>query len=126
MKRAFSATLVAFALMFLPAIVPIPESIAQAPTPAPAPEVRTSKINLTVEQRHIIRELVREQKVAPAAIDAKVAAGDPVPQQVELHPIPQLIGQKVPQVKSHRFFVTREQIVLVDPNDNRIADVIEE
>jgi hypothetical protein len=48
-----------------------------------------------------------------------------VPQQVELHPIPSLIGQKVPQVKAHRYFVTQEQIVLVDPNDNRIAEVIE-
>src|SRR5688572_29325009 len=103
-------------------------SISLAPAQGPGNRetpTATRTINLTVEQRHVIRELVREQKVEPATLDAKLAAGDLVPQQVELHPIPTLIGQKVPQVKSHRFFVTREQIVLVDPNDNRIADVIE-
>ena len=103
---------------------PLHLSRAQGPGNREAPAA-TRTVNLSVEQRHIIRELVREQKVAPATLDAKVAAGDTVPQQVELHPIPPLIGQKVPQVKSHRYFVTREQIVLVDPNDNRIADVIE-
>ncbi len=100
-------------------------SLALAQGPGGQPPAATRTVNLTVEQRHIIRELVREEKVAPATVDAKVAAGETVPQQVQLHPIPTLIGQKVPQVKSHRFFVTREQIVLVDPTDNRIADVIE-
>ena len=79
MKRAFSATLVAFALMFLPAIVPIPESIAQAPTPAPAPEVRTSKINLTVEQRHVIKEIVKDLPVAKAPADAPITTGSAAP-----------------------------------------------
>jgi len=39
--------------------------------------------------------------------------------------MPAEIGTKVPQVKTHRFFVTADRIVLVNPNDNRIADVIE-
>ena len=38
--------------------------------------------------------------------------------------MPTLVGQKVPQVKTHRFFVTGQQIVIVDPKDNKVADVI--
>jgi len=34
------------------------------------------------------------------------------------------VAQKVPQVKSHRFFLTAQQIVIVDPKDNKVADVI--
>lgn len=101
---------------------------AQAPAQAPAnPEVpaATRTVNLTLEQRHVIRELVRDLKLAPAPGDAKVAAGDTVSGQVELRPVPALIGQKVPQIKSHRFYVTQKQIVIVDPQDPKVAEVIE-
>jgi hypothetical protein len=99
---------------------------ARAQTP-PNPDVpaTTRTVNLTLEQRHVIRELVRELKVDRAADDLKVAAGDDVPGKVELHPIPALIGQKVPQIKAHRFFVTERQIVIVDPQDQRVVEVIE-
>ena len=95
---------------------------AQAPgnKDVPAP---TRTINLSLEQRHIIRELVAELKTTP--VDAKVSAGDAVPKGVELQPIPALIGQKVPQIKAHRFFVTPKQIVLVEPQEDKVVEVIE-
>ena len=98
----------------------------RAQTP-PNPDVPTTArtVNLTLEQRHVIRELVRELKVDQAADDLKVAAGDDVPGKVELRPIPALIGQKVPQIKAHRFFVTQRQIVIVDPQDQKVVEVIE-
>jgi Protein of unknown function (DUF1236) len=52
------------------------------------------------------------------------AVGDPIPATVKLQPMPADIAQKVPQVKSHTFFITDEQIVIVDPKDNKVADVI--
>ena len=125
MKRAFSATLVAFALMFLPAIVPIPESIAQAPTPAPAPEVRTSKINLTVEQRHVIKEIVKDLPVAKAPADAPITTGSAAPADAVLRSFPVEITEKVPQIKSHKFFVKGDQIVVVSPDSNNVVEIIE-
>ena len=125
MKRAFSATLVAFALMFLPAIVPIPESIAQAPTPSPAPEVRTSKINLTVEQRHVIKEIVKDLPVAKAPADAPVTTGSAAPSDAVLRFFPPEITDKVPQIKSHKFFVKGDQIVVVIPDGNNVVEIIE-
>ena len=125
MKRAFSATLVAFALMFLPAIVPIPESIAQAPTPAPAPEVRTSKINLTVEQRHVIKEIVKDLPVAKAPADAPITTGSAAPADAVLRSFPVEITEKVPQIKSHKFFVKGDQIVVVSPDGNNVVEIIE-
>ena len=38
--------------------------------------------------------------------------------------MPPDVAQKVPQVKSHRFFVTADEIVIVDPKDNKVAEVI--
>jgi hypothetical protein len=95
-------------------------------TPNPEVPAATRTVNLTLEQRHVIRELVRDLKVAPApGDDSKVAAGDEVPGKVTLHPIPPLIGQKVPQIKAHRFYVTQSRVVIVDPQDQKVVEVIE-
>jgi len=98
---------------------------AQLPANPEVPAAATRTINLTLEQRHVIRELVRELKVGRAPDDKAVAAGDPVAGQIELHPMPALIAQKVPQIKAHRFYVTEHQIVIVDPQDKRVVEVIE-
>jgi hypothetical protein len=82
----------------------------------------TPKLNLTLEQRHTIREFVKDMKADAA--DVKTEIGEPIPQGITPRPIPSEVGQKVPQVKSHRFFVTAQQIVIVDPKDNKVADLI--
>jgi hypothetical protein len=84
---------------------------------APAP-----KLNLTLEQRHTIREFIKDMKADAA--DVKAEIGEPIPPGVSPRPMPSEVGQKVPQVKSHRFFLTAQQIVIVDPKDNKVADVI--
>ena len=100
--------------------------LADAQTaPAQAPSAGTRTINLTLEQRHVIRELLRDSKVTKVSDDVTVAIGDQVPGNIDLHPIPPLVGQKVPQIKAHRFFVTDRQIVIVDPQEQRVAEVIE-
>jgi hypothetical protein len=92
--------------------------------PAIAPQPRT--INLTQEQRFIIRENVKDLGVSKAGKDAPEAIGDPVPQDIELHSLPPEVATKVPQARSHSFFIKDgdNAIVLVSPNDRRVADVI--
>ena len=93
-------------------------------TPAIGPAPRT--INLTAEQEFIIREIVlKDLNVAKAKPDAPETVGDAVPENVELHPIPPDVAAKVPQVKSHEFFVKDDKIILVSPSDRLIADVIQ-
>ena len=96
----------------------------QSPTtPAIAPAPR---INLTAEQEFIIREIVlKDLNVPKAKPDAPETIGDAVPENIELHPIPPEVAAKVPQVKSHEFFVKDDKIILVSPSDRRIADVIQ-
>src|SRR5499433_884470 len=84
---------------------------------APAP-----KLNLTLEQRHTIKEFVKDMKADAADVQATI--GEPIPPGITPRPMPSDVSQKVPQVKSHRFFLTAQQIVIVDPKDNKVADVI--
>jgi hypothetical protein len=101
--------------------------LQQAP-PQQAPPLReqpvTPKLNLSLEQRFTIREIIKDKKAEGAAVDARAAVGDPVPQGVTTQPMPSDVAQKVPQVKAHRYFLTAQDIVIVDPKDNRVAEVI--
>ena len=115
-----AAPLLCTALLYTPLL-----GTGLAQTPNPGVPAATRTVNLTLEQRHVIRELVQDLKVERAPEDLKVAAGDEVPGQVVLHPVPPLIGQKVPQIRSHRFYVTQRQIVIVDPQDQKVVEVIE-
>jgi hypothetical protein len=92
--------------------------------PAIAPQPRT--INLTQEQRFIIKENVKDLGLSKAPKDAPETISDAVPQNIELHALPSEVASKVSQVRSHSFFIKEgdNAIVLVSPNDRRVADVI--
>jgi hypothetical protein len=100
-------------------------AVAQAQTAPQQPQdvlAPAPKLNLTLEQRHTIKEFAKDMKADAADVAAEV--GEPIPQGITPRPMPSEVGQKVPQVKSHRFFLTAQQIVIVDPKDNKVADVI--
>ena len=82
-------------------------------------------VNLSLEQRHVIRELVKELKVETAKEDLKIAPGDQLPSQFALQPVPPLLGQKVPSIKAHSLYVTQSQVIIVDPQDKKVVEVIE-
>ncbi|HWX36441.1 MAG TPA: hypothetical protein VNZ53_54625 [Steroidobacteraceae bacterium] len=92
--------------------------------PVIPPQPRT--INLTQEQRFIIKENVKDLALSKAPKDAPETIGDPVPASIVLHTLPSEVGLKVSQIRSHMFFIKDDNnaIVLVSPNDRRVADVI--
>jgi hypothetical protein len=119
-KAPITAALV---LMLMSALSCINSSMhAQAPSQEPA--AVSPKLNLTLEQRHVIREIIKDMKTEPVAAGAQAAVGDQIPQDINLQPMPSDVAQKVPQVKTHRFFVAGGQIVIVDPKANMVAEVI--
>ena len=118
MHKAWITAAMALMLSLVDAAAPA-QIAPQQPHDALAPG---PKLNLTLEQRHTIRELVKDMKVDAA--DMKAEIGEPIPQGMTPRAMPSEVAQKVPQVKSHRFILTEQQIVIVDPKDNKIADVI--
>ena len=61
---------------------------------------------------------MQKENAAPEAV------GDVVPNDVKLYPLPQDVIQKVPQARSHMFFVKDDEVILVSSSDRRVADVI--
>jgi hypothetical protein len=98
----------------------------QAPGGAPQPPpVTQSKINLTLEQRHTIKEIIKDAKVDEAPANTAISVGAPVPASVHLNPMPAAVAEKVPQIKSHMFFIKDGKVVIVDPKDQTVVDAIE-
>jgi len=117
MRRISIATAVALALA-------LPQLPARAQPSAPGPAEISPKLNLTLEQRHIIRENMKDMKAEAAAADLHPAVGDHAPEGVKLSPMPEAVARKVPQVKTHQFFLSGAEIVIVDPKANIVAEVI--
>ena len=114
--KARPVTAVALALVWLGMGGP---ALTQAPS---EPTVTQPKVNLTLEQRFIIKELLKEQQVAPAPPHSETAIGATVPATIKLNPMPADVGAKVPQIKSHMFYLADGKVVIVDPKENKIVD----
>ena len=117
MKRSLAATILA-------SIVWLHEPAAHAQAPAPDETLTRSRLNLTLEQRHVIKELIKDMRIAPSATSVH-SIGDAVSGDAALRLMPDEVMRKVPHVRAHRFVYTRERILIVDPKDNRIDEIIE-
>ena len=110
-------------------MLPLMGTNAHAQTPPATPPQQelaptNPKLNLTLEQRHTIRELIKDIKADAASANVQAAVGEPIPSGISPKPMPTDVGQKVPQVKAHSYFLTAEQVVIVDPKDNKVVEVI--
>ena len=89
------------------------------PAVAPAP-----RLTLTAEQEYIIREIILKDSNVQKENAAPETVGDVVPEDIKLYPVPRDVIQKVPQARSHMFFVKDDEVILVSSSDRRVADVI--
>jgi hypothetical protein len=74
-----------------------PITRGQAPPEQNTPTV-TAKINLSLEQRHTIREIIKDLKIESSSVDIRV--GDTVSKSVSLYPMPADVAAKVPHIRA--------------------------
>ena len=99
--------------------------LVQAQVPAGEPVIVKRSINLTEEDRHTIREIVlKDSKVSPDSNKAKVEIGDAAPKEVTTYEFPELAVEKIPALKSQRYFIHDGAIVIVSSNDGKVADIV--
>jgi len=112
------------AVRILPELIRAANAEGVAPESAPPATART--INITAEQRHIIKEIVlKAPNVEKAPADVDVTVGSTVPSTVTVQPFPTDVSTKVPQVNAHTFFVQGDKVIIVNPVDNKIAEVVD-
>jgi hypothetical protein len=115
MKRAVLASVLA-------ATVLAAGAIAQTP-PTDRRTIPSRSIHLTAQQGYVIKENLKDLHVEQVARTNEISIGSTVPSNIGLHEFPPLVVEKIPKIKSYKFFITENQIVLVSPQ-NEIADII--
>jgi len=82
------------------------------------------KLELTAAQKNAIYQQVHRDKakVAPSRFAAEVGAN--VPPMIELYMLPDDILANNPQAKFYKFTKVDDQVVLVDPTNMRVIEVI--
>jgi len=126
-NRISAAILAGMTAAVLTLVLPV-----EAQVPSTAPVVKPAdSVNLTMEQRHVIKEIIiKDMKIAEPqdqAANAKVPTqvGDTVPSGIPLQPMPVEVSAKVPQLKAHSFLVKNDKVIIIDPKDNKVAALIE-
>ena len=124
--RLFLAAAAVMLTLSLPVDAQIPNTSGAAPSQQTA-----ETVNLTMEQRHIIKEIVlKDMKIEPPPEQSQAAkvpmtVGEVVPAGIPLKPMPVEVSSKVPQVKSHSILVKDDKVLIIDPKDNRISALIQ-
>ncbi len=107
-----------------------PEAETQQTQEGQTPEQtteQTTDVDVTVEQKTEITQVIREQNVDPIDVDFEVSVGTAVPEtvKVRLQPVPQRIVQIVPAYEGYLFFVLADgRIVIVHPSTLEIVFII--
>jgi hypothetical protein len=118
-------TALSFMLALAVALVLMGTSVRTQTPAVPGAVPGPPRVNLTLEQRHVIKEIIKDLNISPAQQNVETAVGATVPATINLNPMPPVVAQKVPQVKSHLFFLKDDKVVIVDPKDNKIVDAID-
>ena len=113
------ATTAIVSLLFVSSI-----AVGQAQKQQESPIV-SSSLNLTMEQRYVIKEIIKDLKFENEPKNIRISMGQVIPKTVRLRAMPLDVSQKVSQVKNHLFFLKNGQVILVDPKDNKVVDVID-
>jgi len=88
-------------------------------------QTTSSKLQLAPEKRRIIRETVIKEQAAPRCADLQVSVGAEVPRSLQLRHLPDMVVTEVPEIRSYDFCLNGDDVVLIDPSDYRIVEVID-
>jgi hypothetical protein len=85
----------------------------------------SAPLRLSETQKSAIADAVRRaNKTVEPPPSFVVQVGAPVPPAIELHMLPDDVLASVPAVKTVKYTVVKNQLVLVDPTTMRVVDVI--
>jgi hypothetical protein len=85
----------------------------------------TGSINISAEQKSVIKNTIIETNVKPVDVDFKVSIGVNVPKTIELHPLPPRVVEIVPAYREYVYFIVADgSIVIVDPDSYEVVYVI--
>lgn len=84
--------------------------------------VTTEPLQLTPVQRQTVyRTIVRERVVAPSQPTVEYRVGTRVPQDTQLYAVPDTVAVEVPAIRSYKYMVVNNRVVLIDPATSEVV-----
>jgi hypothetical protein len=85
----------------------------------------SSRVSINRDQETKISAAIRTTNVRPLTnVNFSISVGTVIPASVELHTLPADVVAVVPQYRGYRYFVVRDEIVIVEPSSKKIVTII--
>jgi hypothetical protein len=83
--------------------------------------VTTEPLQLTPLQRRTIYSTIVSERVSPAQPTVEYRVGTRIPADVQLYSVPQEIAVEVPAIRSYKYMVVNNRVVLIDPATSEVV-----
>jgi hypothetical protein len=85
----------------------------------------STALQLTAQQRTQIYQAVSKNQLrTPPPPDIPVSVGAQIPPVTELYALPEAVTAEVPSAKFYRYTIAQNRVIIVDPINLKVVDVI--
>ena len=82
------------------------------------------RLNLTQQQKQAVNRGLSNEPSQNAAADPQIRVGEPLPSSITPHVMPKSVTEPVPETKWYEFAKLPDRVLMVDPTDQSIAEII--
>jgi len=82
------------------------------------------RLNLTQQQKQAVNRGLSGEPSQNAAADLQLRVGEPLPSSITPHVMPKSVTEPVPETKWYEFAKLPDRVLMVDPKDRSIAEII--
>ena len=82
------------------------------------------RLNLTQQQKQAVNRGLSNEPSQNAAADPQIRVGEPLPSSITPHVMPKSVTEPVPETKWYEFVKLPDRVLMVDPKDRSIAEII--
>ena len=86
--------------------------------------VTEQPLQLTPVQRRTIYRTIVQERVQPAQPTVEYRVGMRVPQTARLYTVPETVAVEVPAIKTFKYMMVNNRVVLIDPATSEVVDEI--
>jgi hypothetical protein len=91
---------------------------------APGPRPQIAELHLLPAERALVLDSIAPD-FPEAEVRLRLALGAEIPRRVELHSFPDVVLDRIPNLRDYQFIVAQDNVIIVDPRSREIAIVIE-
>ena len=82
------------------------------------------RLNLTQQQKQAVNRGLSGEPSQNAAADLQIRVGEPLRNSITPHVMPKSVTEPVPETKWYEFAKLPDRVLMVDPKDRSIAEII--